>query len=82
MSITIHLCGADSPQPDFPPPVLVEEEVYCGECHQLHELEKCPLCGSWIAFGYGIMFGGIGSYAFCDSDDDCEWVNFTPDEDE
>ncbi len=66
MNTSIIICQEPETSPH--PPILVEKEVYCGECHSLHELEKCPLCGSWISFTYG-----MGNYAVCDSEM-CNWV--------
>lgn len=74
----IMLCGAGE-IPNNPPPILVEEEVYCGECHNIHDLERCPWCNYWIGMGYGIIPGGMGSYKFC-LNDDCDWVYYDKEE--
>lgn len=54
------------------PPVMVSEAEHCVECHQTHEMEKCPKCGSWIQMQYGMMFGGMGLAKWC-RNDDCDW---------
>lgn len=55
MTVNVIMCGVSNPPKNQKPPILVEEEVYCGECHHLHELEKCPECGSWIEVWYDYM---------------------------
>ncbi len=30
--------------------------------------ECCPKCGSELISGYGLMGGGVGAYAFCESE--------------
>ena len=52
---SIIICGISKPTTDQKPPILVEKEVFCGECHQLHELEKCPECGAWIEIWHDPM---------------------------
>jgi hypothetical protein len=54
----------------FPPVYL--GEWHCQECGRRHEFETCPLCGSWIDFGYGLMGGGFGRYAYC-TGHACDW---------
>ena len=51
---------------------MVEKNADCPDCGQVHDLEKCPKCGSWIGHGYGLMGGGMGAYKFCNSDE-CDW---------
>lgn len=29
---------------------------------------KCPKCGGKVSRGYGLAFGGMGEYVYCDSD--------------
>jgi hypothetical protein len=42
---------------------------------------KCPKCGAGILSGYGLAFGGMGVYHYCESDD-CEWFYKVQDADE
>jgi len=51
----IIICTIQKPQANQKPPVLIESEVYCAECHSIHELEKCPECDSWIDVWYDPM---------------------------
>ena len=53
-------------------PLLHAKDVDCGDCGQVHDLEKCPKCGAWIEHGFGLMFGGFGPYKFC-RNDACDW---------
>lgn len=55
-------------------PTLLQERVDCEDCGHAHEIEVCPKCGSFITPGYGLMFGGVGEYKFCNGDNgDCDW---------
>lgn len=53
--------------------VLVEENAHCAECGQQHDIETCPKCGAWIEIGYGLMFGGCGTYKYCSRQPQCDW---------
>ncbi len=65
------------------PPVLVLLDANCIDCGSVHDIEKCPDCGSWIEFGYGLAGGGCGSYKYC-TNESCHWMwrQFGDDEDE
>lgn len=54
------------------PPILVDKSKHCDDCGQEHSLEKCPLCGSWIMHGFGLMLGGYGFYKHCNNEE-CDW---------
>lgn len=54
------------------PPVLVATDAPCAECGHSHDFEACPQCGAWITIGYGLMFGGMGLYKFCNNET-CDW---------
>jgi hypothetical protein len=58
------------------PPILVEKDRLCEECGSIHDIEKCPLCGSFIHIGYGFMGGGLGTYYTCGFDEftGCPWM--------
>lgn len=58
------------------PAVIIDEAKYCDDCGQVHEFEQCPKCGHWIHLGFGLMFGGYGSYKYCQSDE-CDWFHKT-----
>lgn len=45
----------------------------CQECGQVHEFETCPVCGSWLELGFGLMFGGNGGYKYCGNPRGCGW---------
>lgn len=34
--------------------------------------DKCPKCGSPISQGYGMAFGGMGAYWYCEPEE-CNW---------
>lgn len=57
------ICGVKRPM--GAPPVLVERDAWCEDCHSRHDMEKCPQCGSWISIGYGLMYGYYGEYKDC-----------------
>jgi hypothetical protein len=75
MSDVIIACLAlrKSPGTYGTPPILVEKDAQCPDCSQRHDMEKCPKCGSWIGFGFGLMGGGYGPYKFCQADN-CNWL--------
>lgn len=55
-------------------PKLLQRDVDCEDCGTRHDVEVCPKCGSFIALGYGLMFGGCGEYRFCNEDNGpCDW---------
>lgn len=37
------------------------------------ENSHCPKCGSEIGSGYGLAYGGMGMYYFCDGEQECDW---------
>lgn len=45
---------------------------HCPDCGRVHDIEACPKCGADIQLGYGLMFGGMGEYKFCENDA-CDW---------
>lgn len=53
-------------------PRLVEADARCPDCGRVHDIEACPKCGADIQLGYGLMFGGMGEYKFCENDE-CDW---------
>lgn len=55
------------------PPILVEKNKDCQECGRVHDIEVCPLCGSFIFLGFGFLGGGLGEYKICDADT-CPWI--------
>jgi hypothetical protein len=38
----------------------------CPDCGEDHGTKACPECGRPLVYGYGLMGGGMGSYASCD----------------
>lgn len=54
-------------------PVLVEENILCSECNREHDIEVCPKCGSFISMGYGLAYGGMGHYKYCNNVEGCDW---------
>lgn len=66
MAMNVIICTVPTTYSRLPP-IMVEEDHDCDECGSTHELEKCPLCGSWISFNYG-----MGSYAYCNNEE-CDW---------
>jgi hypothetical protein len=54
------------------PPILTDKDKLCEECGSVHDIEVCPKCHSFITLGYGLMFGGIGEYKFCNNEA-CDW---------
>lgn len=66
--VTTH---ADGRRTMETPPILVEEDAHCEECGQVHDMEKCPDYGAWIDIGYGLAFGGCGTYKSCVNS--CGW---------
>lgn len=54
-------------------PDPVSRDTDCAECGQRHDIEKCPICGSWIEHGFGLAGGGFGAYKYCPSDG-CGWI--------
>ncbi len=53
------------------PPILLTSTYDCPECGKVHELEQCPECGGRdIQLGFGLAFGGYGSYWTCGY---CDW---------
>jgi len=65
-NITAIVCSTPSTYSKVPP-IMVEKDKFCEECNSVHDFEKCPLCGSWIGFNYG-----MGNYAFCENVE-CDW---------
>ena len=70
--MSLIVCGVPNlpPGEHGKPPILVEKDADCSDCGQKHDMEKCPECGSWIELGFGLMFGGLGEYKFCQK---CNW---------
>lgn len=63
-------------------PITLEANVNCGECHSVHDIEICPKCGNFIEYGYGLAYGGLGSYMYCQGiESGCDWHYFESDED-
>ena len=54
------------------PPIEIYNEFFCLECGNVHPIEVCPNCGSFIEFGYGLMGGNCSSYSVCSSM--CGWI--------
>lgn len=51
------------------PPVMVDPSKHCDDCHQTHEFEVCPECGSDLVISYGSNY----LKKFCEKDE-CPWV--------
>lgn len=81
MTTRMILCGKTA-DTIHPPPVMIEKDADCPDCGKVHDIEACPLCGSHLHLGYGIMRGGLGSYKVCEQEKDdpeCPWFNLEPD---
>ena len=46
---------------------------------ELYALKRCPECGAKVEICYGLMGGGIGTYALCEGDG-CEFFRKVQDE--
>jgi len=68
----IHFTHAAQQIPQGDKPIMVEENHDCKECGKVHDIEKCPKCGSCIDVGYGLVGGGMGSYKAC-MNEECDW---------
>ncbi len=66
------VCGVEPEIKMGEPAILVETDADCQECGRVHDMEKCPKCGSWIDEGYGLAFGGMGHYKSC-LNEKCDW---------
>lgn len=75
--MTIILDFASDTQPgceEGERPTMLQQAAPCDDCGQVHDVEVCPKCGSFITIGYGLMFGGVGIYKLCNGDNgDCDW---------
>jgi len=38
------------------------------------DAKRCPKCGGEVGRGFGLMGGGYGSYVYCVSDNECDWM--------
>jgi hypothetical protein len=56
------------------PPILKEKNANCEDCGEVHDIELCPLCGSFIYISFGFVGGGFGQYYICDGEKDCPWI--------
>lgn len=57
----VILCGIPQPNPEYPQPTKT-----CKKC----EADICPKCGGHCSAGYGLAYGGVGSYVACN---DCDY---------
>lgn len=65
---SVIMCGPGPTTFSNLPPIIVEEDVYCKDCGTNHEMEKCPLCGSWVDFNIGLG----AHHQFC-RNSECDW---------
>lgn len=72
--MTLIVCGAGGLKPgeNGTPPIMVEEDRWCEDCHYRHEFEMCPICWSWIDMIFGIMPAGYGEHKYCQNVK-CSW---------